>query len=81
MHFIIYFNVYKLATIKTSSLFCFCFFSADEPPYIAAASVDDIWKQDLDSTESVEQIMSYNGDVKGKKPKRSYIEHYSGSKR
>uniref|UniRef100_A0A8C1XPZ2 Tyrosine-protein kinase receptor n=1 Tax=Cyprinus carpio TaxID=7962 RepID=A0A8C1XPZ2_CYPCA len=37
---------------------------ADEPPYIAAASVDDIWKQDLDSTESVEQIMSYNGDVK-----------------
>uniref|UniRef100_A0A8C2HC53 receptor protein-tyrosine kinase n=1 Tax=Cyprinus carpio TaxID=7962 RepID=A0A8C2HC53_CYPCA len=38
--------------------------SADEPPYIAAASVDDIWKQDLDSTEFVEQIMSYNGDVK-----------------
>uniref|UniRef100_A0A8C1EQI4 Tyrosine-protein kinase receptor n=1 Tax=Cyprinus carpio carpio TaxID=630221 RepID=A0A8C1EQI4_CYPCA len=38
--------------------------SADEPPYIAAASVDDIWKQDLDSTQFVEQIMSYNGDVK-----------------
>ncbi|XP_058604533.1 proto-oncogene tyrosine-protein kinase ROS-like isoform X3 [Onychostoma macrolepis] len=37
---------------------------ADEPPYIAAASEDDIWKQDLDSTEFVEQMVSYIGDVK-----------------
>ncbi|XP_026098354.1 proto-oncogene tyrosine-protein kinase ROS isoform X1 [Carassius auratus] len=37
---------------------------AVEPPYIAAASEDDVWKQDLDSTELVEQMVSYIGDVK-----------------
>ncbi len=76
IHFIIYLNIYKLATIKKLS-----FFSADEPPYIAAASEDDIWKQDLDSIEFVEQMVSYIGDVKGKNPERSHIEHNSDSKR
>ncbi|XP_059376033.1 proto-oncogene tyrosine-protein kinase ROS isoform X2 [Carassius carassius] len=37
---------------------------AVEPPYIAAASEDDVWKQDLDSIEFVEQMVSYTGDVK-----------------
>lgn len=67
MHFIIYFNVFKLATVKSH------LFSADEPPYIAAASDDEIWKQDLDSIEFMEQMVSYIGDVKGKKPERSFF--------
>lgn len=37
---------------------------ADEPPYIAAASDGDIWKQDLDNIEFMEQIVSLIGDVK-----------------
>ncbi|ROJ78752.1 Proto-oncogene tyrosine-protein kinase ROS [Anabarilius grahami] len=36
---------------------------ADEPPYIAAASDDEIWKQDLDSIEFMEKIVSHIGDV------------------
>ncbi|XDV42961.1 hypothetical protein PO909_011523 [Leuciscus waleckii] len=37
---------------------------ADELPYIAAASDDEIWKQDLESIELMEPIVSYIGDVK-----------------
>lgn len=75
-HLIIYLNISELATIKKLS-----FFSADEPPYIAAASEDGIWKQDLDSIVFVEQMVSYIGDVKGKNPEISYIEHNNDCKR
>ncbi|KAI2654214.1 Proto-oncogene tyrosine-protein kinase ROS [Labeo rohita] len=37
---------------------------ANEPPLIAAASDDNIWKQDLDGIEFVEQMVSSIGDVK-----------------
>lgn len=47
------------------------FFPADELPYIAAASDDEIWKQDLESIELMEPIVSYIGDVKGKKPEKN----------
>ncbi len=75
-HLITYLNIYELATIKNVY-----FFSADEPPYIAAASDEGIWKQDLDSIEFVEQLVSYIGDVKGKNPEIWYIEHNSDCKR